>query len=81
MKVSIIVISLIIVINCVSNEEVVNEKSITIFDYVPNKENALDLKDGTLMEYETRFIWQKCSLGQNNDKECSGEPIVFNSLH
>jgi hypothetical protein len=34
----------------------------------PFKDNG----DGTLKDYATKLVWQKCSMGVNNDTTCSG---------
>lgn len=33
-----------------------------------NKDNS----DGTITDQRTKLVWQKCSIGQKNDGECSG---------
>jgi hypothetical protein len=48
-------------------------------DLVNEKNSYLDLKNGTVMEYGNRLIWQKCALGQKSDGECSGQATQFNS--
>jgi len=31
-----------------------------------------DNQDGTVTDTRTNLVWQRCSLGKNNDRECSG---------
>lgn len=38
-------------------------------EFIINKDN----KDGTITDQSTKLIWQKCSIGQKNDSECSGD--------
>lgn len=36
-----------------------------------------DNRDGTVTDIRTKLIWQKCSLGQKNNSECSGAPSDY----
>ncbi len=35
-------------------------------------ENFTDNGDGTITDHTTKLVWQKCSLGQTNDSNCTG---------
>ena len=38
-----------------------------------------DNGNGTVTDYVTGLIWQKCSMGTNNDATCSGAPTIVNA--
>ncbi|MCP5495272.1 MAG: DUF1566 domain-containing protein [Leptospiraceae bacterium] len=37
-----------------------------------------DNNDGTIIDNNTKLIWQKCSYGQNNDSSCTGNASKLN---
>lgn len=39
---------------------------------MPEAQDYTDIGDGTVSDNVTGLIWQKCSMGQNNDATCSG---------
>jgi hypothetical protein len=38
----------------------------------------IDNKDGTVTDSKTKLVWQKCSIGQENDNLCSGKATKHN---
>ncbi|MDH5721217.1 MAG: DUF1566 domain-containing protein, partial [Spirochaetia bacterium] len=43
-----------------------------------------DSVDGTVTDYTTNLVWQKCSMGQTNDASCSGSATTatwFNAIN
>jgi hypothetical protein len=46
--------------------------------YVINPLSYTDNGDGTVTDNNTGLMWQKCSVGQNNDASCSGTASGFN---
>ena len=46
------------------------------FNYVLKVKEFLDFENGSILQYSSRLIWQKCSIGQ--EKDCSGEAKIFN---
>ena len=38
----------------------------------------IDNGNGTISDNNTGLIWQKCSVGQNNDASCSGTAATYN---
>ena len=52
--------------------EIVAEKKEEKTD-VADMGNFRDNGDGTVTDTKTKLIWQKCSIGQNNDATCSGK--------
>jgi len=49
-------------VNCVSGQEY--------------RSYYVDNKNGTVTDKQAKLIWQKCSIGQNNDYLCSGQATV-----
>jgi hypothetical protein len=41
-------------------------------DHILNPLSYTDNSDGTVTDNNTGLLWQKCSVGQNNDSTCSG---------
>lgn len=37
-----------------------------------------DIKNGTIKDVDTGLIWQKCSAGQNWEKNCDGDSTMMN---
>lgn len=46
--------------------------------YLFNSLSYTDNGDGTVTDNNTGLIWQKCSVGKNNDASCSGTASGFN---
>ena len=46
--------------------------------YSINPISFSDRGDGTVSDNNTGLVWQKCSVGQNNDETCSGTAARFN---
>jgi hypothetical protein len=46
--------------------------------YSINPMSFADNLDGTIEDYNTGLIWQKCSAGQTNDTPCNGIPSDYN---
>jgi len=46
--------------------------------YPKNPMSFTDNGDGTVTDNNTGLIWQKCSVGQNNDSSCSGTAATYN---
>jgi len=38
----------------------------------------IDNNNGTVTDKATGLIWQKCSIGQKNDKNCTGKALFLN---
>jgi len=47
-------------------------------DYDINPISFTDNWDGTVIDNNTGLMWQKCSIGQNNDSTCSGTALAYN---
>ena len=47
-------------------------------EYLINPISYTDNGDGTVTDNNTGLTWQKCSVGQNNDVNCSGAALAFN---
>ena len=46
--------------------------------YSINPKSYTDYGNGTVRDNNTGLIWQKCSVGQNNDASCSGTAATYN---
>jgi hypothetical protein len=46
--------------------------------YDINPMSFTDNSDGTVTDNNTGLVWQKCSIGQNNDASCSGTATILN---
>ncbi|MBI5194934.1 MAG: DUF1566 domain-containing protein [Nitrospirae bacterium] len=46
--------------------------------YTINTMSFSDNGNGTVTDNNTGFMWQKCSVGQNNDATCSGTAVTYN---
>ena len=46
--------------------------------YSINPMSFTDNGDGTVTDNNTGLVWQKCSMGQNNDASCSGSATSYN---
>lgn len=46
--------------------------------YRINLMSFTDNGDGTVTDNNTGLVWQKCSMGQNNDASCSGTALEYN---
>ena len=46
--------------------------------YSINPMSFTDSGNGTVSDNNTGLIWQKCSVGQNNDASCSGSAVTYN---
>ena len=46
--------------------------------YSINPMSFTDNNDGTVTDNNTGLVWQKCSVGQNNDATCSGTATTHN---
>ncbi len=46
--------------------------------YNINPMSFSDTGNGTVTDNNTGFMWQKCSVGQNNDTVCSGTAVTYN---
>ena len=46
--------------------------------YSINPMSFTDNGNGTVSDNNTGLIWQKCSVGQNNDASCSGTAVNYN---
>jgi len=46
--------------------------------YRINPKSYTDHGDGTVTDNNTGLMWQKCSVGQNNDSTCSGSASTYN---
>jgi hypothetical protein len=46
--------------------------------YTINPMSFSDNGNGTVMDNNTGLMWQKCSVGQNNDSACSGTAVTYN---
>ncbi|NWF76199.1 MAG: DUF1566 domain-containing protein [Nitrospirae bacterium] len=47
-------------------------------EYNINPMSYTDNGNGTVTDNNTGLIWQKCSVGQNNDSTCSGSALTYN---
>jgi len=47
-------------------------------EYNINPMSFTDNGNGTVTDNNTGFMWQKCSVGQNNDATCSGTAVFYN---
>jgi hypothetical protein len=47
-------------------------------DYNINPMSFTDNGNGTVTDNNTGLMWQKCSIGQNNDAACSGTASIYN---
>ncbi len=47
-------------------------------EYSINPKSYTDHGDGTVTDNNTGLMWQKCSVGQNNDASCSGTATAYN---
>jgi hypothetical protein len=47
-------------------------------DYNINPMSFTDNGNGTVTDNNTGLVWQKCSVGQNNDASCSGTAATYN---
>ncbi|RJQ17529.1 MAG: DUF1566 domain-containing protein, partial [Nitrospiraceae bacterium] len=46
--------------------------------YNINPMSFTDNGNGTVTDNNTGLMWQKCSIGQNNDETCSGTAVYYN---
>ncbi|MBI4686692.1 MAG: DUF1566 domain-containing protein [Nitrospirae bacterium] len=46
--------------------------------YTINPMSFTDNGNGTVTDNNTGLMWQKCSIGQNNDSTCSGTAVTYN---
>jgi hypothetical protein len=46
--------------------------------YPINPMSYTDNVKGTVTDNNTGLMWQKCSVGQNNDASCSGNALTYN---
>ena len=46
--------------------------------YNINSMSFTDNGNGTINDNNTGLMWQKCSVGQNNDSTCSGSAVTYN---
>jgi Protein of unknown function (DUF1566)/Bacterial Ig-like domain/Putative binding domain, N-terminal len=47
-------------------------------EYDLNPMSYVDNGDGTVTDNNTGLMWQKCSVGQNNDPSCGGTATMYN---
>lgn len=47
-------------------------------EYNINPMSYTDYGNGTVTDNNTGLMWQKCSMGQNNDSSCSGDAGIYN---
>lgn len=47
-------------------------------EYRINPKSYTDNNDGTVTDNNTGLMWQKCSVGQNNDATCTGSAATYN---
>jgi len=47
-------------------------------EYSINPMSYTNNGNGTVTDNNTGLVWQKCSVGQNNDLSCSGTAAIYN---
>lgn len=59
-----------------------NCKTESIHPTAPAERYIVDSENGTVIDIETRLMWDMCSLGQvYQDQRCTGEPLHFSSMY